>query len=218
MLLYRIHYWLWDRRFEVDERVATSGTVPAHQLQPETTTHAELSYEYGASPRLVVDWILNGLRLDLRHYTFVDYGSGRGRVLLTAAGRPFRAVHGVEFCTDLHRAAVSNIAAHRENDIVCGDVRSHCCDVLDFPIPEGDIVLYFFNPFEAELLDRIMQRYTDACMLGHRRVVIVYYNARHHLTLAANKRIRPRRLAPLSRLLITLLSPHPVRVYEISNA
>ena len=215
MLLYWTHYWLWDRRFEGDEQVATSGTVHRDNLEPVSTAHADLSYEYGASPRLVVNWILNGLKVDFSRFAFIDYGSGRGRVLLTAAQRPFRAVRGVEFCSVLHEQAQRNIAGCRDADLACPDVKSVFSDVLDFDVPDGDCILYFFNPFEAELLDRVVRKYTDTPKCGQNRVIIVYYNAKHHGTLTDNKHIRVRPLSLLARLRIKLLSPHPVQVYEV---
>ncbi len=215
MLLYWTHYWLWDRRFERNEQVATSGTVHREHLEPVSTAHADLSYEYGASPRLVVNWILDGLNIDLSKFSFIDYGSGRGRVLLTAAKRPFRSVRGIEFCSVLHEQAERNISGCAEKDIACRDVKSVFSDVLDYDLPDGDCILYFFNPFEAELLDRVVRKYTDSTKCGRDRVIIVYYNAKHDRTLMENKHVRVRRLSLWARLRLKLLSPHPVQVYEI---
>jgi hypothetical protein len=39
---------------------------------------------------------------DYAQYTFVDVGSGKGRMLFVAAEYRFRKVIGVEFATDLH--------------------------------------------------------------------------------------------------------------------
>ena len=195
--------------------MATSGTVHREHLEPVSTAHADLSYEYGASPRLVVNWILNGLNVDFSQFSFIDYGSDRSRVLLTAARRPFRAVRGIEFCSVLHEQAERNVAGCPETDMACRDVKSVFSDVLDYDIPDGDCILYFFNPFEAELLDRVVRKYTDSPNCGKNRVIIIYYNAKHHRTLTENKHIRVKPLSPLTRLRLKLLSPHPMQVYEI---
>jgi cyclopropane fatty-acyl-phospholipid synthase-like methyltransferase len=52
---------------------------------------------------------LDRLQLDPRDFVFVDLGSGKGRVILRAATRPFRRVEGVEFSEPLHRVALRNI-------------------------------------------------------------------------------------------------------------
>ena len=46
-------------------------------------------------------------------FTFVDLGSGKGRVLLLAALRPFRRVIGVEISASLHTRAQANVEALR---------------------------------------------------------------------------------------------------------
>ena len=50
------------------------------------------------------------LDVDHREFSFVDYGSGKGRVLMLAAAYPFRRILGVEFSESLDRVARDNIA------------------------------------------------------------------------------------------------------------
>jgi hypothetical protein len=50
-------------------------------------------------------WPCEKLKIDPRDFTFTDFGSGEGRVLLIAAGLPFRAVVGVEFSAELNEIA-----------------------------------------------------------------------------------------------------------------
>ncbi len=48
----------------------------------------------------------------LQDFTFIDLGSGKGRVLLMASEYPFQKIIGVEFMPELHRAAQKNIAGY----------------------------------------------------------------------------------------------------------
>lgn len=219
MLLYRAHYWMWDRWFESRETVATHGTLHQDDLSPINPAHAGLSYEYGASPRLILGWILKGLNEDLSRFSFIDYGSGRGRMLLTAAHWPFRIVHGIEFSSVLHDQATRNIAGYPRHHLKCKDVKSVCCDVMDYGPPKSDCILYFYNPFEAELLDRVIRKYShgkdeDA----ERKVIIIYYNSKHRNALHSNERVRSLPMSWFLRLMIKLFSPHPVHVYQLTSA
>ena len=56
------------------------------------------------------DWALSAIDDDLSQLSFVDYGAGKGRVLLLAAQHPFAAVGGIEFAEELHDDAAMNIA------------------------------------------------------------------------------------------------------------
>ena len=162
MALYHTYSQLWDRKFERLEQIATRGTVFPEELSPVSSAHANLTYEYGPSPRPVVQWLLDALKVDFSEYSFVDIGSGRGRVLLTAAGRPFKRVHGVEFCSNLHEEASSNIAGYPGEHLKCRDVKSILCDALDYDVPEGNCVLYFFNPFDVQLVERVVTKFLDS--------------------------------------------------------
>jgi hypothetical protein len=52
---------------------------------------------YQPSSAALVRNAIEQLRLDLTQFTFVDFGSGKGPVLLVAAEYPFSQVIGVEF-------------------------------------------------------------------------------------------------------------------------
>jgi hypothetical protein len=65
--------------------------------------NAEQSTEYIGSPTWVLSRALDRLQLNPRDFVFVDLGSGKGRVILRAATRPFRRVEGMEFSEPLHR-------------------------------------------------------------------------------------------------------------------
>ena len=49
------------------------------------------------------------LKIDFQEFTFIDIGSGKGRVLLMAADYPFRRILGIELLPALHRVAQENL-------------------------------------------------------------------------------------------------------------
>ncbi|WP_136657846.1 class I SAM-dependent methyltransferase [Nitratireductor sp. XY-223] len=214
MSLYHTYSLLWDRKFEGMEQIATRGTVFPDQLSPVNSAHANLTYEYGPSPRPVVEWLLKALKVDFSQYSFVDIGSGRGRVLLTAATKPFKQVHGVEFCSVLHEQASRNIAGYPGERLQCRDVQSILCDALDYEVPEGNCVLYFFNPFDVQLVERVVTKFLDSAARNGNRVIVIYYNSKVPELLSGDRRLAFRPLSKLCRLRLKLFSPHPVQVYE----
>jgi len=67
----------------------------------------------------------------LRDFTFIDLGSGKGRVLLMASDYPFKRIIGVEFMPELHRAAQENVREYTERtkatlDDFCGTGTPAC--------------------------------------------------------------------------------------------
>lgn len=111
---------------------------------------------YEPTPPSVVEAVLDALPAPLERYAFVDLGSGKGRVVLIAAGRPFRRVVGVERRWMLHRRAQRNAAAYTGRVVtapewVHGDVRTA-------PLPDGPLVLFIYNPFGLNVLHAVLER------------------------------------------------------------
>lgn len=89
-------------------------------------------------------------------HTFVDLGSGKGRAVLLAATRPYRAAVGVEHRAALHAAATRNLAAFAGH-ARCPVVFLHG-DAAEQPLPDGPLVLWMFNPFGAEVVAAALAR------------------------------------------------------------
>ena len=106
--------WLIRRRIRAHEEfdlkygLDTQTPIPIRDLETSAPASRHANPYEGASIPLVHK-ILRQLRIDLSRFTFIDLGSGKGRVLLIAAQYPFEAVIGVEFSETLHDIAQSNI-------------------------------------------------------------------------------------------------------------
>jgi SAM-dependent methyltransferase len=110
---------------------------------------------------------------DYSEYTFVDVGSGKGRMLFVAAEYPFRRVIGVEFATDLHELAQANIARYRHAGQRCREIASVHADAAEFEFPEGNLVVYLFNPFGPEVMRRMLENLERSIERRPRHVVMV---------------------------------------------
>ncbi len=110
---------------------------------------------------------------DYAQYTFVDVGSGKGRMLFVAAEYPFRRVVGVEFATDLHEQALANIARYRYAGQRCRDIASVHADAAEFEFPDGNLVVYLFNPFGPEVMGRMLANLERSIERRPRHVVVV---------------------------------------------
>jgi SAM-dependent methyltransferase len=161
-----------DQHFDHRYRVTTSGFRTLHELG--LSDSARESHNYRGTPVALFNAALaQSLRIDWSRFEFVDYGSGMGKALLLAARFPFRRVTGVEFSAELHEVAEGNIANWRLPDQRCFIVRSVLADASTWPLPEGDCLLYFFNPFRQVLLRAVLSGIVRAARPG-REIIIVY--------------------------------------------
>lgn len=106
---------------------------------------------------------------------FVDFGSGKGRAVMLAAELPFRRVIGVEFSPQLHEVALRNLRAAR--GLKCRDVELVLADASLWQIPHDANVLFFFNPFEGEVLAKVFENIRRSLADAPRAITIIYVRA-----------------------------------------
>ena len=64
---------------------------------------------YQASDDENLALILDELQLPYADYSFIDFGCGKGRIVLTAALRDFRKIYSIEFSVELSSVARNNV-------------------------------------------------------------------------------------------------------------
>ncbi len=93
---------------------------------------------------------------DVSGYSYVDLGCGKGRSLFVAAELPFRQIIGVELSSLLQVQCAVNIRSFRFWKRGCREIRSLHQNAKDFVFPEGDLVLYLFNPFGSATMQQVL--------------------------------------------------------------
>lgn len=89
--------------------------------------------------------------VDYRRSTFIDFGSGLGRVVMSAATFPFKRVIGVEISEQLTRRAQQNIERGRRR-IRCGSLQLLTMNATQMRIPDDATVFHLYNPFRKRTL------------------------------------------------------------------
>jgi len=146
------------KRFDDELGVETSKWVRVPDLDTESPNreHAT-SYEPSSVDEFRL--LMKMLRVDHRSFTFIDYGSGKGRVLMLAAEYPFKRIVGVEFAESLNRVARKNVAALGAD---AARIEVVLADAAVFDPPPDPLVLYFFNPFGPPVLETVLTRICDS--------------------------------------------------------
>ena len=119
------------------------------------------------------------LTIEFSRYTFIDYGSGKGRVLLLAARYPFRRVIGVEMSAALNLAAAANIAAYERRNPLQSRIELVAGDARNLAVPDEDLVAYFYNPFDEVVLRAVWDKLRASIMRRPRSLFVVYVNPMH---------------------------------------
>ena len=163
-----------DRDFDARHGVSTAGVTELSNLVV-TGPNRERGIRYEPTRARPFTRLLEALQLP-RHGGFVDFGCGKGRVLVMAADYGFERLVGVDFAAALCREARHNLErrARRKNRRL--DVEIVHGDAVDLAIDPRDVVFYFFNPFDdvvlRRVLDNILRSYDDVPRGMH----IIYHN------------------------------------------
>lgn len=176
----RARYELWvearfDRRYGID----TGGIHDDLRALGAEGEHSALAYGYEGVQPGVFRAMVRAAAIAPGGFDCVDFGSGKARALVLAAECGFRRVIGVEFAPRLHEVAVRNVAAFRAVRPNAPPIELHCGDAVDLPLPAGDLMLFFFNPFGAAVLQKVAGNIARALRERSRRIVIAYRNPLH---------------------------------------
>jgi precorrin-6B methylase 2 len=107
---------------------------------------------------------------------FVDFGCGKGRVLLLAAEYGFRRVTGVEFAKELCEIARDNIARYQRKTGTNADIRIVEGDAAEYLVQDDEDVFFMSNPFSAALMERVVKNIVQSLAASGRQGSIIYNN------------------------------------------
>ena len=175
--LSRMHRNAQDESFDVAYGTDTSAIREVGSLDI-TSPNALHAFRYQPSSDVLVRNAIARLEIEPAEFSFIDFGSGKGRVLMIAAEYPFKQVIGVEFSPELNEIARQNIVRLPSSRKQAGDIVTLCCDAAEFDPPPGGLVCYFYNPFDAAVVGPIADRLAGRAAADY-RTIIIYVDPRH---------------------------------------
>jgi cyclopropane fatty-acyl-phospholipid synthase-like methyltransferase len=166
-----------DWWFDTSRHVQTSGLVQRPRAAAQIVGEIRDSHMYGPVRVANAHAALRDLPLggggEYSKYTFIDVGSGKGRVLFVAAEYPFRKVMGVEFSNALHDDAVANLKRYKFPGRRCSDIEPVHADAREFEFPNDNLVIYLFNPFGEEVMERMLANLERSLARHPRHAIVV---------------------------------------------
>jgi len=169
----------FDRPFDWRFRTDTGGFIPLKDLTIKGRNIEECHW-YQPMSVTVFKRIMDHVDIDFSEFEFIDFGSGKGRVLLLAAGYGFKKIIGVEFAQELHNIAVKNLAAYESVTKKPAGIELVCEDAVKFPLPDSPLVLFFYSPFEGSVLEQVISNIRESHMLNPRKIVLIFHGRNAH--------------------------------------
>jgi hypothetical protein len=118
--------------------------------------------------------------IDATKFTFVDIGSGKGKVLFMAADHPFKRIVGIEYASGLHEIALRNVAAYRSETQKCKAIEPVHADALQYALPDGPLLLFIFNALAKEIMRELLNKLDcGEAAQPQRPILAIYTNVRN---------------------------------------
>lgn len=201
----------FDRRFH--PRARDDLTAGKAELEALTIAgpHRATGVHYLPTPWRILDWVHDELPTPDPRATFIDYGCGKGRAVISAAARPYGRVIGVEFAAEL--AATAHDATRRFARGARSTIEIHEGDATLFPIPPTPIVAFLFNPFGPPVIDRVAAALSRAWIDHRQPIVLAYLNPVHQRAFADAAGFTRVPLSTLGRLRFAFASPYRLSLF-----
>lgn len=170
-----------EDQFDQQHGTLTSKIIEQYEL-PENVNLDRFvnAYRYSPSPVNVVREAMHLLkehRIDYNKYSFIDIGSGLGRNLLIASEYPFQKITGIEISSYLTEIAQGNLDKYNSPTQKCKDIRLECTDVLAYSFPKEDMILYFWEPFTADVSGPFIEKLSQFIRETGRTVHLLFLGA-----------------------------------------
>lgn len=172
----------FDRQYGVDTRGGARGDrIHLRDLRIASPNWVDgVDYIPVEPPRFHL--ALQSVGVSFEGFTFIDYGSGKGRAIMLASDYPFARLIGIDFAEELIATAKRNWAVYRSPRQRCTHAEFVHEDFVAFDIPREPSILYFYNPCNDALMPRVVAKVTADVAKNGQPVAIVYVNSlySHH--------------------------------------
>jgi SAM-dependent methyltransferase len=176
---YRAIARVGDIAFEKRHCLDCGGYIETKYLEiayPAALPHAE-GYEAVRCTH-VGELIAEAQKAGIVFDNFIDLGSGKGKACFYAATKyNFTRIIGVEFCAELVDVANANRIKFGADNISFLNI-----DAAQFVLPNGNNLIFLFNPFDEIILRRFVENNIDHFRKS--QSLIAYANDRERLCIA----------------------------------
>ncbi len=148
----------WDKLL----KIRTTGRDDTHSDQHH--------YPYEPTPYSVLERLANVGLIDKRN-TLVDYGTGKGRVCFFLSYQTKCRSIGIEYDERIFRSVEDN----RQQAVSGRRTAFEQTSAESYPVPAEADRFYFFNPFSAEILEKVLARIYASYYENPRKILLFFY-------------------------------------------
>jgi SAM-dependent methyltransferase len=155
-------------------------TIKINRLHDEKIDSENLSHAsiYQATNYYLIEKAFDYLTKQNANHALVDFGCGKGRILVVAACYGFKKITGIDFSMMLSMEAEANV------EKISGlfpeiDFEVICADAASYQIRSYENCFFFFNPFDEIVLLKVVKNILASLKESPRKIYVIYINPVH---------------------------------------
>ena len=152
------HENAWDKLLQIK----TTGR--------DDTNADEYRYPYEPTPYTVLERLADSGLIG-KDDVVLDYGCGKGRVGLFLSYRTKAKTIGIEYDDRIYSGALAN----QKTSMPKAKTDFLLSRAEEYEVPQSVNRCYFFNPFSAEILHKVMARIIESYYAEPRKVLLFFY-------------------------------------------
>ena len=178
----RLYGWRWEKlNNRIFDWYYKTDTYRESLLREEGVSDAQA--EKGNSvyrPFWKTEFVkcIESLDRNLTEYSFIDAGSGKGKMLLIASRFPFAEIVGIEYAKGLHQIAVDNIKKFKARAGEHLNIRSINSDAIAWNMPNKPAVYFVYNSFDPDTTKTFFAKLESHVAQTNAPTFLIYGNLR----------------------------------------
>lgn len=159
-----------EKKYQLD-------TIKVDNLQHQKINSSNLKHAsiYQGTNYFLIEKAFDFLKSENANFHLVDFGCGKGRIMVVATYYGFKKITGLDFSQTLCNEAAMNIEKIKplfpstDFDIICNDA-------VNYSINDDDTVFFFFNPFDEVVMLQVVKNILVSLKKNDRKIYVVYVN------------------------------------------
>lgn len=156
------------------------NTIEIDDLRHQKIESSNLSHAsiYQGSNYFIIEKVFEYLKNEHANNNILDFGSGKGRIMVVATHYGFKNISGIDFSESLCREAEYNIEKTKLL-FPKTNFKIICSDAANYKIENETNVFFFFNPFDEVVMLQVVKNILSSLKQNARKVYVVYVNPLH---------------------------------------
>jgi SAM-dependent methyltransferase len=162
-----------EKKYQLD--TIKVDTLQHQKIRSNNLKHASI---YQGTNYYLIEHAFDFLKEENVNNNLVDFGCGKGRILVVAAYYGFKKITGIDFSQLLCNEAEINIEKIKPLYPLV-NFTIICDDAINYSLKDDDSVFFFFNPFDEIVMLQVVKNILSSLKKNRRKIYVVYVNPLH---------------------------------------